>query len=211
MPQTRRQDPEHGPRVTQIPEPPVSRLLFADTRLAWLWLGIRLYLGWVWLVQGGLEKLGDPRWTGDRAGTVVEFFVKGALEKTEGRYADVPGWYAAFLREVVLPAPAFWAYVVTAGEILIGLGLIFGALTGIAAFFGSLLNLTFLLGGTVSWNPMMFVLATWLVMGWRVAGWYGLDRWLLPLFGTPWSAGALARHRKSGRGRPVEMTGDVAG
>lgn len=26
-----------------------------------------------------------------------------------------------------------------------------------------------------------------LILAWKVAGWYGLDRWLLPRLGTPWT------------------------
>jgi hypothetical protein len=31
-----------------IEEPRLARLIFADTRFGWLWLPLRLYLGWVW-------------------------------------------------------------------------------------------------------------------------------------------------------------------
>ena len=72
------------------------------------------------------------------------------------------------------------------GELLVGLGLIVGLLTGIAAFFGALMNVSFLLAGTLSTNPILFILATWLVLAWKVAGWYGLDRYALPKLGTPW-------------------------
>ena len=74
------------------------------------------------------------------------------------------------------------------GEVLIGLGLIVGLLTGIAAFFGALMNMSFLLAGTVSTNPVMFIIAVFLIIAWKVAGWYGLDRWVLPRLGTPWSS-----------------------
>ena len=42
--------------VIQIPEPPIARFLFADTRMAWLWLIVRLYVGYEWLTAG-LDKL----------------------------------------------------------------------------------------------------------------------------------------------------------
>ncbi len=42
--------------ATQVPEPPLARFLFADTRIAWLWLIVRVYIGWQWLVAG-IEKL----------------------------------------------------------------------------------------------------------------------------------------------------------
>ena len=67
-----------------------------------------------------------------------------------------------------------------------GLGLILGAFVGIAAFFGTFMNLNFILAGTVSTNPVMFLVAIFLMLAWRNAGWVGLDRWLLPKIGVPW-------------------------
>ena len=48
------------------------------------------------------------------------------------------------------------------------------------------MNISFLLAGTSSTNPVMLVLAIALILAWKTAGWYGLDRYLLPLLGTPW-------------------------
>ena len=31
-----------------IEEPPLARLVFGDPRFGWLWLPLRLYLGWSW-------------------------------------------------------------------------------------------------------------------------------------------------------------------
>ncbi len=42
--------------ATHIPEPPIARFLFADTRMAWFWLLVRLYVGYQWLTAG-LDKL----------------------------------------------------------------------------------------------------------------------------------------------------------
>lgn len=169
-----------------VPEPPLSRFLFADTRLSWLWLLLRVWLGWQWLTAGW-NKVGAPAWTGENAGAAVRGFLSGALEK------ELPGWYAWFIETLALPnAPAF-GWLIAWGEVLVGIALILGALTGVAAFFGTLMNLAFLLAGTVSSNPLMFVVGTWLVLAWRNAGWYGLDRWLLPALGTPWQPGYLIR------------------
>ena len=63
-----------------------------------------------------------------------------------------------------------------------------GILTGVAAFFGSLMNMSFLLAGSASSNPVLFTMAIGLMLGWKVAGYYGLDRYLLPFLGTPWRA-----------------------
>ena len=35
--------------LTEVGEPSISRLLFGDTRMAWLWLLVRLYVGWQWM------------------------------------------------------------------------------------------------------------------------------------------------------------------
>jgi thiosulfate dehydrogenase [quinone] large subunit len=115
------------------------------------------------------------------------------LQKTEGTHPDVTGWYAAFLQTFVLPYPTFWANVVAIGELLVGVGLILGTLTGISAFFGTVMNANYLLAGTVSTNALLFILGTWLVLAWRTAGWCGLDRWLLPLLGTPWAPGRIEK------------------
>jgi len=173
-----------GKRIV-VPENPVSAFLFNDTRSAIIWLVIRLYLGYQWLTSGW-KKVGSATWTGDQAGAAVTGFVNNALAKAaEGK--DVTSWYAAFLENVVLPNAKVFSYLVAFGEVLVGLGLIVGLLTGIAAFFGSFMNVVFLFAGTLSTNPLLFILATWLVLAWKVAGWYGLDRWALPLLGTPWS------------------------
>jgi len=182
-------------------------MLFANTRLAPLWLIIRLYVGYEWLVAGW-GKLTNPAgvWVGAKAGTAITGFAQGALKKTTGDHPDVTGWYAWFLQHVVIPNAALWSYMVTFGEILVGLGLIFGLLTGIAAFFGGMMNANYLLAGTVSSNPLLFILATWLVLAWRVAGYWGLDRWALPLIGVPGAPGTLFQRRTTTTPAPTNQT-----
>lgn len=174
--------------IRWIHDSPVARTLFGDVRLAWLWLILRVYVGWEWL-QAGWGKLTNPAWTGSKAGTAISGFVSNALTKTAGEHPDVQGWYAWFLQHVVLAQPAVWSYLISWGETLVGVALILGVFTGIAAFFGSLMNVNYLLAGAVSINPILFIIATWLVLAWKTAGWIGLDRWILPALGTPWSPG----------------------
>jgi thiosulfate dehydrogenase [quinone] large subunit len=172
----------------QIPEPALSRFLFADTRFAWFWLIIRLYVGWQWLMAGW-EKFNNPVWAGDKAGTAITGFLNGAVQKASGAHPDVSGWYAAFVQNVALPHAVFFSYLITYGEIAVGLGLILGLFTGIAAFFGSFMNINYLFAGTVSINPLLALLQLFLILAWRSAGWWGLDRYLLPALGTPWQPG----------------------
>ncbi len=186
--------------ATQIPEPQIAKFLFADTRVAWVWLIVRVYVGWQWLVAG-VEKLtghnidlghwGDKPSTAwvfnSSAGTAMKGFAQGALAKSTGAHASVQGWYADFLKNWVIPNAGFWSFIITFGELAVGLGLIVGALTGIAAFFGVVMNFNYLLAGTVSTNPILGFLGIMLILAWRVAGYYGVDRYLLPVLGTPWT------------------------
>ena len=107
------------------------------------------------------------------------------------------GWYANFLHDFVLPNAGFFSFLVTYGEFAVGLGILLGVLTGIAAGFGVLMNMNYLLSGTVSINPVLGMFALFLVFSWRVCGWIGLDRFLLPALGLPWKAGTLFQQQGS--------------
>ena len=176
--------------VVRIEDSPVAKTLFGDVRLSWIWLVLRLYVGYEWLTAGW-AKVQNPAWVGPKAGTALAGFINGALAKTAGAHPDVQGWYGVFLKNLVLPSTPLWSYVVAFGEVLVGVGLILGIFTGIAAFFGGFMNVNYLMAGTVSTNPFLFVIATWLVLAWKTAGWIGLDRWVLGKLGTPWSPGQV--------------------
>jgi thiosulfate dehydrogenase [quinone] large subunit len=176
----------------QISEPRLSRFLFADTKFSWFWLIIRLYVGYEWFMAGW-TKLGNPVWTGDKAGTAVKGFLMGALAKTSGAHPDVSGWYADFINNFALQHTVGFSYLVTYGEIIVGACLILGLFTGIAAFFGTFMNLNYLFAGTVSTNPILALLGLFLILAWRTAGWIGLDRYALLMLGTPWQPGTAFR------------------
>jgi thiosulfate dehydrogenase (quinone) large subunit len=179
--------------VLRLEDPPVAKFLFGDVRMSPLWLLLRLYAGWQWL-ESGLGKINSPAWTGSNAGAAVTGFVNGALAKTGGDHPDVQAWYAWFLQNVTLPNARLFSFLVTWGEILVGVALIIGLFTGIAAFFGAFMNINYLLAGTVSSNPVLFVIAIFLLLAWKTAGWLGLDRIVLPALGTPWAPGRVFRH-----------------
>jgi thiosulfate dehydrogenase [quinone] large subunit len=178
-------------------DPTFFRFLFSDARAAWLWLIVRVYLGYEWLTAGW-GKVTDPAWTGPQAGGALSGFVNGAIGEATGAHPAVQGWYADFLRSWVLPNAATFAHLVAYGELVVGLALLAGAVTGIAAFFGIVMNANYLLAGAVSTNPILAVLAIFIVLAWRNAGWIGLDRWLLPLIGTPWQPGDIFRRGSDG-------------
>jgi thiosulfate dehydrogenase [quinone] large subunit len=170
----------------QFPEPPITKFFFASTGAAAMWFIIRMDVGAEWLLAGW-AKITSPAW--GVKGIALKGFVAGALAKTTGPNPAVQGWYAWFLQHIVLPYTGFFSFLVSWGELLVGLGVLLGGLTGIAAGFGVLMNLNYLLAGTVSVNPILGMFGLFLCFSWRVCGWLGLDRVLLPRIGLPWKPG----------------------
>jgi thiosulfate dehydrogenase [quinone] large subunit len=162
-----------------IEESAAAHLFFNNTKMSWFWFVVRLYVGYEWVVAGWAKVTSDA-WVGSGAGSALTGFLTGALAKTAGAHPDVQGWYGDFLRNVVMTLPAIWSNVVAYGELAVGIALIIGLVTGIAAFFGLFMNLNYLLAGTVSVNPILFTLSIGLILAWKIAGYIGVDRYLLP-------------------------------
>jgi thiosulfate dehydrogenase (quinone) large subunit len=172
----------------RFPEPSISRFFTASEGSSSLWFVVRMYVGAEWLLAGW-EKVTSPAWGG--SGKALGGFVAGALAKSTGANPAVQGWYAWFLQHMVTPNAGLFSFLVSWGELAVGLGILLGILTGIAAGFGILMNMNYLLAGTVSINPILGVLGLFLVISWRVCGWIGIDRVLLPALGLPWKPGTL--------------------
>ncbi len=195
-------------KTKTIEEPRFATWLFASHRAALIWLVARLYLGYEWLhagwgkitgTEGGFFAwhlgFGDGSWL--RSAKPLQGFVGYALGNAgQGENSSVNyGWYAAFLRWLEKPGPAgLFSKLISLGETAIGIALILGVFVGIAAFFGGMLNFTFGLAGVSGVNPVFFAIEVLLILAWRNAGYYGLDRYLLPAIGTPWDKGRLFRH-----------------
>ena len=81
-------------------------------------------------------------------------------------------------------AYVWFGKLVAFGELAIGIALILGAFTGLAAFAGGFMNWNFMMAGTASTNPLLFALGVLLILSWKTAGYWGLDRFLLPILGT---------------------------
>jgi thiosulfate dehydrogenase (quinone) large subunit len=181
----------------EIEGPPFARFLFNNSRAGLFWLPIRLFVGFAW-VEAGWHKFTDPEWTQGGA-ALRSYWERAASIPEEGRPPITYEWYRDFINLLLSGNHEWWfAWVVTLGELAIGIALILGALTGIAAFFGAFMNMSFLLAGSASTNPVMFALAVGLMLAWKVAGYYGIDRYLLPRLGTPWRPGALFLRRQAG-------------
>lgn len=170
-----------------VNDPPFVQTLFADPRLSWLWLVVRIWVGWEW-IDASMHKISNPAWV--QTGEAVKGFWANAVAIPEvGRPAISFDWYRSFLQLLIdNNAHTYMGPLIAYGELLIGIGLVVGAFTGIAAFFGALLNWNFMMAGSASSNPMLFVLAIGLILAWKTAGYIGADFFLLRFLGTPWQA-----------------------
>jgi thiosulfate dehydrogenase (quinone) large subunit len=170
---------------TEIQDPPIARFLFSDTRMAPVWLVIRVLLGWEWLSHG-LEKFSNPAWM-DTGLALKGFWEKAVAIPEQGRPAINFGWYRDFIQSLLDAGAYTWfSKLVVFGEILIGVALILGLFVGIAAFFAAFMNWNFIMAGSASTNGFLGIVALALVLAWKVAGYYGLDYYLLARLGTPW-------------------------
>ncbi len=173
-------------RNTVVQEPPLSRFLFNDPRMALFWLLARIYVGYSW-VEAGLHKVQDPAWVS--TGTALKGFWAGAVKVPPDvpRPAITYDWYRGFLQFLLDNQTYTWfAKLVAYGELLVGIALILGVFTGFAALTGAFMNMNFMLAGSASTNPVLAVIAILILMAWKVAGIIGVDRYLLPALGTPW-------------------------
>lgn len=179
----------------QVDDPVSWKLLMGNAYWSLIWMPVRFFVGMEWLAAGE-HKVRDDAWMS--GGTALKGYWERAITVPEGRPSSPAGTYAWFedsLRYMLNHEWYTWfAKIIAVGEVLVGAGLIVGALVGIAAFFGTLMNFNFQLAGSASTNPVLFGLGVLLVLAWKVAGYWGIDRVLLPAFGTPWKRGRLLSH-----------------
>lgn len=171
---------------TYIEDPAFAKMLFGDTRFSFIWLVLRLYLGYEWLTAGW-HKVTSPDWV--QTGVALKGFWTGAIAMPEaGRPPIAFDWYRSFLTYMLNAEAYTWfAKLIAYGEVLIGIALILGLFTGIAAFFSGFMNWNFIMAGSASTNGMLFFIAVLLILAWKTAGYIGVDYYLLPYLGTPWT------------------------
>jgi len=175
-------------RPAPVTTPKAARWLFTDPRASWIWLAVRLYVGWQWF-EAGREKIWPATgtsWLSSGAG-LKGFWANAVSVPAKGKPPITYGWYREFLQYMLDHDWYTWfSKLIALGELALGIALIVGAFVGVAAFFGTFMNFNFMLAGSASTNPVMFGLAVFLVIAWKVGGTIGLDRWLLPMVRTPW-------------------------
>lgn len=189
--------PVHSPAANpeedhaQVDDPRFWKLLMGNVLVSILWLPLRFFVGREWLAAGE-GKVRSSAWMD--GGTALKGYWTNAVQvPPDGGHALITyDWYRRLLNYMLTHEWYTWfAKVIAIGELLVGIGLILGALVGIAAFFGTLMNFSYQLAGTASSNPVLFGLSVFLILAWKVAGYWGLDRWLLPALGAPWRAGSI--------------------
>lgn len=176
-------------------DPPIAEKLLNSTTFALLWLVVRLYVGYQWLTSG-LGKIENPAWmvTGE---ALKGFWIRAvAIPEAPARPAISFEWYRSFIQGLLDSGSYVWfAKLVAIGEVLIGVALILGLFTAVAAFFGGFMNWNFMMAGTASINPVLFPLSILLILAWKTAGYWGVDRFVLPMLGTPWQPGKVFKTR----------------
>lgn len=186
-----------------IDEPPFVRMLFSDARFSILWLVVRVWLGLQWL-DAASHKIGVPAWV-DTGEALQGYWERAVAIPETGRPLITFDWYRSFLQGMLDAGSYTWfAKVVAYGELLVGIALIIGAFVGIAAFFGAFMNFNFMLAGSASSNPLLFLAALGLIFAWKIAGFIGADYFLLNWLGTPWNRGKQAETPPAGRSPLVE-------
>jgi thiosulfate dehydrogenase [quinone] large subunit len=189
----------------ELHDPAPIRAIFSNTWLSPLWLVARVYLGYQWILAGSHKVWGSDRWIARDGpdGLGLKAFWDSAIKIPDKGSPPIKfDWYRTFLQYMDNHAWYHWfAWVIAIGEMTVGVLLIVGAFTGLAALFGATMNFNFMLAGSASTNPVLFILAILILFGWKVSGWIGIDRWLLPVLGTPWEPGRAVEgvlpHRKT--------------
>jgi thiosulfate dehydrogenase (quinone) large subunit len=177
-----------------LQDPPIARFLFQSSAASWLWLIVRLFVGYQFLVSGW-GKLTGGKWLDGSGSSILAYWQNAVNIPETGKSLITYDWYRGFLQFMIDTHSAPWfSYVIVFGEIAVGLGLIMGAFVGLAATGGLLLNGAYLLAGTTSTNPVLAMLGILLILAWKNAGYLGLDRYLLPALGTPWAHPTLKTH-----------------
>ena len=187
-----------------LQDPPFVQKILSDPRAGWVWFILRVWVGWQW-IQASLDKISNPAWVG--GGTALKGYWTNAIAiPASGRPAIAFGWYRTFL-EFMLNAQAYtwFAKLIAYGEFLVGLGLILGAFTGIVAFFGGMMNWSYMMAGSASTNPMLFLISVLLILAWKVSGYIGADYFLLRWIGVPWHTETLEQGGLSKRPIPESV------
>ncbi len=182
----------------QVQDPLRWQLLLGNVFFALIWLPIRFFVGREW-VSAGWHKVTDPAWTGD--GTTLQAYWQRAVAIPEqGRPPITYDWFRQFLQYMLDHGWYTWfAKLVAWGEAPDWTGTPrrrAGRDRGLLRHRHELQlhARRHSLNQSRSFRPRGL-----LVLAWKVAGYWGLDRWLLPALGTPWQHETLVENLRRGQ------------
>jgi thiosulfate dehydrogenase [quinone] large subunit len=129
-------------------------------------LPIRLFIGLGW-IRAGIEKLIDPEW---RSGVTLSGFLNEHVTREMIAFPV----YQALTTSVSLPHASVLAWIVVAGQLLVGVAILTGTLTNAALIAGLFMNVNFLLIGEPT--PSVFYIIIQIALLVSNAGYvFGID------------------------------------
>ncbi len=160
-----------------------ARWPFASRFASPLWLGVRIYLGSVWL-QFGLAKLRGGWLTGNPLHALLDTVARGQTP------APFPAYRHVARTLIDTGADRILSAAIPLTELLVAAAFFTGLLLVPAAAGAVLLNLNLILSGIATWqfDGRIILLQLLLLVAWRVAGFLGL--------GQVWAAKAPRRARR---------------
>jgi thiosulfate dehydrogenase [quinone] large subunit len=193
-----------GSNVTRVSEAAWARWLFASKAAAWIWLVVRVWLGYEWL-HAAYEKINTTaaRTAWWDSGAAVKSIASSALaaSKLPEHPQLANAWWMSVLHWE--STNALWvSRVVVVAEVAIGVALVLGLFTGVFALLGLVLNFSYMFSGAAGVDPAFVIAAILLVLAWRNAGWIGLDGLMLPHLGAARRQAATASRRDPHLTRP---------
>lgn len=180
---------------TELQDAPAVKALFSNTKLAWIWLIVRVYVGYQWF-EASLHKLSDPAWMSTGEAIKGYWLHAVSIPEAPARPPIYYDWYRSFIQLLLDSGSEVWfGKLIAVGELLVGIALIIGLFVGVSAFLGGLMNMNFLLAGSLSSGPVLLVLEILLVIAWKTAGHLGVNYFVHKHFGTFWQPGPGLRKK----------------
>lgn len=144
-----------------------------------LWLAIRLYLGYIWLMMG-IQKIGAGWLTSDPVGGLLKLIADGTMPIPAEGYRGVAQWL------LDIGASPLLSYTMPFMEIAVALAFFSGVFVAPAAIGAILLNINFILTGMgqINLDGRFIALQLLLVLAFRVAGLIGFEKLAFRILGS---------------------------
>jgi thiosulfate dehydrogenase [quinone] large subunit len=92
---------------TELQDAPVVKALFNNTKLAWIWLIVRIYVGYQW-VEASLHKISDPAWMSTGEAIKGYWLHAVSIPEAPARPPIYYDWYRSFLQTLLDSGSHVW-------------------------------------------------------------------------------------------------------